>query len=80
MAKNIKPQEGVFVDVFIVVIGAILVITGYLIMVLMSSVQDDNVARGVLFLALLVIISTMVQLASLAMLGKIRENVRGNKK
>jgi len=80
MVKIPKSQETVFVDVFVIVIGAILVITGYLVMVLMSAVQADNVARGVLLLALLVIISTMVQLAALSMLGKIRENLRRNKK
>ena len=80
MAKFMKSQEDVFVDVFVVVIGAILVITGYLIMVMMSSSQADNVSRGVLLLSLLVIISTMVQLAALSMLGKIRENLGRNKK
>ncbi|MBI3412474.1 MAG: hypothetical protein HY051_00140 [Candidatus Aenigmarchaeota archaeon] len=77
MAKTIK--ENVFVDVFVLVIAAILVITGYLVMILMTGMQQDNVARGVLLLALLTIVSSMIQLAMLAMLGKIRQNLKGGK-
>ena len=77
MAKSSQLKENVFVDVFVVVICAILVITGYLVMVLMTSLQQDNTTRGILLLSLLVIVSSMIQLASLAMLGKIRQGLRG---
>ncbi len=77
MAKQVALKENVFVDVFVVVICAILVITGYLVMVLMTTLQQDNATRGILLLALLVIVSSMIQLASLAMLGKIRQNLKG---
>ena len=78
MANKLK--ENVFVDVFVVVISAILVITSYLVMALMTSMQQDNATRGVLLLALLVIVSSMIQLASLAMLGKIRQGLKGGKR
>ena len=79
MAKNISQNLGVFVDVFVVVIGAALVITGYLVIVLMNSMQSDNTSKGVLLLALVMIVSSMIQLASLSMLGKIRENLKGGR-
>lgn len=80
MSKPTTLKENVFVDVFVVVIAAILVITSYLVMVLMTAMQQDNVARGILLLALLAIVSSMIQLALLAMLGKIRQNLKGDKK
>ncbi len=76
MVKSVNHNQGVFVDVFVVVIGAVLVITGYLIIVLMNSMQSDNTSRGVLLLALITIVSSMIQLASLSMLGKIREGLK----
>ncbi|MFH0889773.1 MAG: hypothetical protein V1836_01350 [Candidatus Aenigmatarchaeota archaeon] len=80
MPRIEKMKTGVFVDVFVVIIGAILVVTGYLVMVLMTAVQQDTVSRSILMLSLLAIVSSMIQLASLAMLGKIRENLRGAKR
>ncbi len=80
MPKAEKMKTGVFVDVFIVIIGAILVITGYLVMVLMTAMQQDTIAKSLLMLALLIIVSSMIQLASLAMLGKIRETLGGGKR
>ncbi len=76
MAKNLGQNQGVFVDVFVVIIGATLVVTGYLVMILMGSMQSDNTTKGVLLLALVMIVSSMIQLASLAMLGKIREGLK----
>ncbi len=68
--------EKMFTDVFIVVIAAILVITAYFL-ISMSNVlsPSDNVTRAVLLLSLMMIISSVIQLAILAMVGKIREKI-----
>ncbi len=68
--------EKMFTDVFIVVIAAILVITAYFL-ISMSNVlsPSDNVTRAVLLLSLMMIISSVIQLAILATVSAIRDKM-----
>ncbi|MFH1105759.1 MAG: hypothetical protein V1731_00940 [Candidatus Aenigmatarchaeota archaeon] len=72
--------EKMFTDVFIVVIAAILVITAYFL-ISMSNVlsPSDNVTRAVLLLSLMMIISSVIQLAILATVSKIRDKMERKK-
>ncbi len=72
--------EKIFIDVFIVVIAAILVITAYFLISVSNVLSpSDNVTRAVILLSLIMIISSVIQLAILSTVGKIRDKMEKKK-
>lgn len=62
-------------NAFVTVVGVLLVVGGYLLIGVMSILpQGDNVTRALVMLAVLVIISSITQLATFSIVSNDREN------
>lgn len=73
----VKPQEKTtMINVFIAVVGVLLVVGGYILIGIMSILPSgDNTTKALVLLSILVIISSIAQLASLSIVSS-RENKR----
>ncbi|MBI4177029.1 MAG: hypothetical protein HY516_01545 [Candidatus Aenigmarchaeota archaeon] len=74
----IKPHERkTLTDVFVTVVGMLLVVGGYLLVGIMGLLpQGDNVTKALVMLAVLVIVSSIAQLATFSIISSGRENRR----
>ncbi|MFH0889775.1 MAG: hypothetical protein V1836_01360 [Candidatus Aenigmatarchaeota archaeon] len=72
MAKNHTRKT--LTNTFIVAIGVLLVVGGYILIGVMSILpQNDNVTRALVMLAVLVILSSIAQLATFSIIASTRE-------
>ncbi|MBI4168220.1 MAG: hypothetical protein HY515_04665 [Candidatus Aenigmarchaeota archaeon] len=71
----IKPHERkTLTDAFVTVVGVLLVVGGYLLVGVMGVLpRGDNVTRALVMLALLVIISSITQLATFSIISSGRK-------
>ncbi len=64
-------------NTFIVAIGVLLVVGGYILIGVMSVLpQNDNVTRAIVMLAVLVILSSIAQLATFSIIASSRDEKR----
>ncbi len=71
----IKPHERkTLTDVFVTVVGVLLVAGGYLLIGVMGVLpQGDNATKALVVLALLVVISSITQLATFSIISNSRK-------
>lgn len=67
----VKPHERkTLADVFVTVVGMLLVVGGYLLVGVMGLLpQGDNVTKALVMLAILVIVSSIAQLATFSIIS-----------